>query len=297
MKAFLHTVITALLLACVTAGAQGNSALPVPLQGIPRTGESCKSDTAAPRPQAPGARAQPSLACMAPASAVQASVAGGTLTVVDARLESEFQRFHIPGALNVQPDSLLHRAALRAKPLLLVGDGKNARELYAACARLRQAGFASVRVLAGGMTGWVNEGLPVRGRAPLANELAALDAAQLWAEGQYADNLVVVTGKVAGYTDHLPYAVALDAAPPTWPASVAALLQQRRKEAGALPAAVVLVAAQPMADDAYRQLAAAVAPAGLLVYAGTPASLAQFVASQKAVWAAQARGPKQPRCG
>ena len=294
MKTYLQTVLAALLLAPVVAWTQGNNALPEPLQGMPRAGESCKSEAATARAPAQGARSEPSLACMAPAGAVQASVASGTLTVVDARLESEFQRFHIAGALNVHPDSLLHRPALRAKPLLLVGDGKNARELYAACARLRQAGFASVRVLAGGMTGWVNDGLAVRGRAPLAQELAALDAPQLWAEGQYPDNLVVVAGKATGYTDHLPYAVALDALSP---ASLAALVQQRRKEAGAVPAAVVLVSALVVTDDTYRKLAAAVTPAGLLVYSGTPVALAQFVASQKAVWAAQARGPKQPRCG
>ncbi|MGE0331376.1 MAG: rhodanese-like domain-containing protein [Ramlibacter sp.] len=294
MKTLLQTLIATALLTPMLAWPQGNAALPEPLQGMPRAGESCKSDAPTARVTAQGAPAQPSLACMAPAGAVQASVAGGTLTVVDARLEPEFQRFHIPGALNVLPGSLLHRPALRAKPLLLVGDGKNARELYAACARLRQAGFTSVRVLAGGMVSWVADGLPLRGRAPLAHELAALDAAQLWAEGQYADNLVVVAGKAAGYTDHLPYAVALDSLSP---ASLAALVQQRRKEAGALPAAVVLVWAQAMTDETYRPLAAAVAPSGLLVYAGTPASLSQFVASQKAVWAAQARGPKQPRCG
>lgn len=294
MKTLLQTLIAAVLLTPAVAWAQGSTALPEPLQGMPRAGESCKSDAPAARAAAQAAPAQPSLACMAPAGAVQASVAGGTLTVVDARLEQEFQRFHIAGALNLQPDTLLHRPAWRAKPLLLVGDGKNVRELYAACARLRQAGFASVRVLAGGMAAWVGDGLPVRGRAPLAHELAALDAAQLWAEGQYADNLVVVAGKAAGYTDHLPYAAALDSASP---AALAALVQQRRKEAGFLPAAVVLVSPQVVADDAYRKLAAAVAPAGLLVYAGTPLALSQFVASQKAVWAAQARGPKQPRCG
>jgi hypothetical protein len=62
-------------------------------------------------------------------------------------------------------------------------------------------------------------------------------------------------------------------------------------------ASVTLVAVPTLTDDQIRQLQQAVAPLPLLVYAGTRDTYVRAMASQKAIWRAQERGPKRPGCG
>jgi len=288
-------LLCALTWAPVLYAQQGASALPEALRSMPRAGESCKNETVAAVAQSE-ARARDGsaeLACIA--NAIDARNASKTQAMfIDVRQQGQFQRFHIPGSANLPAGSLVHKPTLKNKEILLVGDGKTERELYSVCGQLKQSGFSSVRVLAGGMASYVASGLPVNGKAPAAHELAGIDAAQLWAEGQFAENLLVIADKSPGYSDYLPYAVGVAAATP---AALAAVLERHRKEVKRPVAAVVLVGIPVPSEPSFRQLAASIAPVPLLFYADSASALKSFVATQKAVWAAQARGPKQPRCG
>lgn len=270
-------------------------AFPEPLLGMPRVGESCKNQLIAAAMQtedrARGGLAE--FACLASAVDARASFDAQTV-VIDVRQQAQFQRFHIAGSANLPARSLAHKLALKSKEILLVGDGRSERELYSVCADLRRSGFASVRVLAGGMVSYLASGLPVRGQAPGAHELAAIDAAELWAEGQFAGNLLVVADKAPGYSDHLPYAVGLAE---VTPAALAAVLDRHRKDVKRPVAAVVLAGTRAPTEASYRQLAASVAPVPLLFYSDSASALRHFVSTQKAVWSAQARGPRQRRCG
>ena len=119
--------------------------------------------------------------------------------VLDVRTAGEFENRHIAGAYNVPLDQLAeHAPELRAVSgglvVLVCQSGQRATR---AEALLRQAGMPAVHVLEGGMTAWMQEGLPTRQtRARMSLErqvriaagamvalasLAALTVSPLWA--------------------------------------------------------------------------------------------------------------------
>jgi rhodanese-related sulfurtransferase len=82
--------------------------------------------------------------------------------VVDVRAASEFSTGSLPNARNIPGANLKDRAGelKKEKPVILVcNTGSTAGS---AAAQLRAAGFAEVYVLAGGVTGWRDAGLPLR---------------------------------------------------------------------------------------------------------------------------------------
>lgn len=288
-------LLWALALTPVLHAQQGVSVLPEPLRSMPRAGESCKNEqtAAAAQNDARTLGGLAALSCIA-SSADAREPLEPQIMIIDVRQESQFQRYHIPGSANLPARSLAHKPSLKHREILLVGDGRSGRELYSVCGLLKQSGFSSVRVLAGGMVSYLAGGLPVNGHAPRPDELARIDAAQLWAEGQFAENLIVIADKSAAYSDHLPYALAITEATPV---ALTAVLGRHRKDVRRPVATVVLVAGQVLTETRYKELAASIAPIPLLFYADSPSALKAFISSQKAVWAAHARGPKQPRCG
>jgi rhodanese-related sulfurtransferase len=108
-----------------------------------------------------------------PPAAVKDGVDGGEIDlVVDVREPREWQQGHVPGALNVprgllelkaDPESPVADPALarrEASVVLYCTKGPGARSLLAA-ETLSEMGFANVAVLAGGLNGWREAGLPV----------------------------------------------------------------------------------------------------------------------------------------
>jgi rhodanese-related sulfurtransferase len=87
--------------------------------------------------------------------------------VVDVRAAADFEKGHIPGAKSlplaqVEPEHRL-LAAAKSRPVVLVC--KAGQAAAAAAGKLRKAGFERVFVLAGGIDGWQQAGLPLaRGR-------------------------------------------------------------------------------------------------------------------------------------
>lgn len=87
--------------------------------------------------------------------------------VVDLRTPGEFEKGHIAGAKNVQPNKFdpenKQLAAAKALPVVLVCRvGQTAGTL---AKRLHKAGFANVSVLEGGIQAWQGADLPlVKGR-------------------------------------------------------------------------------------------------------------------------------------
>ncbi|MFT3897590.1 MAG: rhodanese-like domain-containing protein [Thermomonas sp.] len=87
--------------------------------------------------------------------------------VVDVRAAADFEKGHIPGAKSlplaqVEPEHRL-LALAKSRPVVLVCKAGQSAE--GAAGKLRKAGFERVFVLAGGIDGWQQAGLPLaRGR-------------------------------------------------------------------------------------------------------------------------------------
>lgn len=241
------------------------------------------------------AAAAPDMTCLVTAQELGLWVSAGQMVVVDTRRSNEFEQFHVNSALNLSASEVMHKAQLRNKAIVLVGNGKLERDLYSACAELKSKGFTSVKVLQGGMPAWLEAGQPVSGRAPDVALLRRLEPSDLLAESQAEFSLTVLTPTEMGLQAQLPTAVASQKDSPDM---LVRLLEQRRKDTkGVAMHAVVLVTSPTTAPATLAQWQVAAAPLPLLVYLGGVTAFQRYFAEQKAVWLAQARGPKQPACG
>jgi rhodanese-related sulfurtransferase len=96
---------------------------------------------------------------------------GPDLVIVDARPAAEFRRVRIPGSINLPVRSLLSRAYLRPRHVLLVDRGYLGGELEASCRELRAAGFASVAIVEGGLHAWAQTIGDLEGDRAARNQL------------------------------------------------------------------------------------------------------------------------------
>ena len=296
-----HACVAATVLYALGAGSATSQTRPFTaaeaLKDIQPAGQACRRDDVPKQPTVLSGRASspPDITCMVTAQELGLWVSAGQMLVVDTRHSNEYAQFHINSALNLSAAEVMHKAQLRSKAIVLVGNGKLERELYSACAELKAKGFTSVKVLRGGMPAWLEASQPITGRSQDAALLRRLESADLLAESQSDLNLVVLTPAEIGLQPQLTSAIAVQKDTPD---QLTRLLEQRRKETkGAAMNAVVLVASPKTTLAVLAQWQAAAAPLPLLVYQeGTPA-FQRFLTDQKAVWLAQARGPKQPACG
>jgi len=292
----------ALLAACSGLASAQNASpgeLPKALKDIPPAAAMCRPDKVEPldsilrgiaRKELP-----PDLACAISAAELSPAAKRSDTVFVDTRPLSEYNQFRIDGALRMGGSELRSKSYLRGRKIVLVGDGKAERELYIACAELKRQGFKQVRLLRGGMASWLVHEQPVVGRAPAPETLIRLSAAQLWLESQFDRNAVLLADNQFTMLPDLPFSAALGH--PSLETIQAALQERRELMKNAPLASVVLVADAALSGEQMGRLQQELKPVPLLVYVDTRQALNKYVATQKAVWAAQARGPKQPNCG
>lgn len=237
----------------------------------------------------------PDLSCGIATAALIPLLENPETLLADMRLPEGHGAFRISNAINMTEGQLRSRPYLREKTVVLIGAGKAERELYVACARLKEQGFKRVKVLRGGMAAWLADGHEVAGRAPGMDHLVRLTAAEMWQEARFDGNLVLVVPGRAAVRSELPHSVAIK---DQHPETIGSALERRRKESGgATVAAVVLIADATTNSSRLQVLQRAVHPTPLLVYTGDAEALARYGAQRQAVWAARERGPKQAGCG
>lgn len=271
----------------------GPSMLPEELKNIQPAGE-CRREAEPLSKAAVPARVEepkPDLSCAIAPSELLQLLKARTTVVADVRTATEFSAFHMDGALNTTASALRTMDFLRGKTIVLVGNGKAEREQYAACARLKANGFKQVKVLRGGILAWLFSGQPLLGRAPDAIQSAQLSPGELWVEGRFASNLILVPPGRQEIKPLLPSAIPI---PDEKPSTIQAAIGKRRHNQ---PASVILISEKATDGATVSALRQAISPLPLLTYAGTAEALSRQITQQQAVWAAQSRGPKQRRCG
>lgn len=298
---YFNTVCTACVFVClfgisIHAQVPTGSQLPEVLKDIKAAAGTCKRDdivlnaTSIPTKT----EVQPDFECAkSPIEALALSKKADTL-LVDLRLSEPYQAFHIENALNLNVTDLLNKRYWYSKTVVLIGDGKAERERYRTCAHLKQSGYKQVYVLRGGMPQWLAYNQTVAGRALPFQQLSNLTAAEFWLESQRTENLILLDKKRDAMQRDLSFSVVLAN---TTDEDIKAVLARHRKEYKNTPTAVVLVTDSSIMEAQFRQYQQAILPIPLLVYSDTHAKYLNHVTVQKAIWAAQARGPKLPGCG
>jgi rhodanese-related sulfurtransferase len=75
------------------------------------------------------------------------------ITLVDVRDAGEFEKFRIPGSINIPLFAIKTKTFLKSKPLVLINNGQNYKQLTDECTVLSKAGFI-VSMLDGGLYQW-----------------------------------------------------------------------------------------------------------------------------------------------
>lgn len=95
-------------------------------------------------------------------SELHGRIGQGGLTVVDVNARHSWLKTRVPGAINLPPD--IEAAMLpadRAALLVFYCSNPLCRKAPQAARKAEKLGYADVRVMSAGITGWVGAGLPV----------------------------------------------------------------------------------------------------------------------------------------
>ncbi|HEC85033.1 MAG: hypothetical protein DRR08_11505 [Candidatus Parabeggiatoa sp. nov. 2] len=130
-------------------------------------------------------------ACYISAKTAQQQLVDKSAFFIDLRDRQAFQRYRIPGSLNLAAHTLKTKAFLKSKPLILFNEGHSYQTLEKLCVNLREAGFSQVAILEGGLNQWRKQIGNLQGNLLAVRYLDNMTAAQFWQERDYEHWLVV----------------------------------------------------------------------------------------------------------
>lgn len=270
--------------------------IPDALKEIKQAGGVCLRDSYAPSDiRVASGRAQTDLSCaIAPKDLTKILEQSNTI-LIDVRNAPDFLAFRINGAMNASVSSVRTKKFLRDKTIVLIGNGKAEAELYTACSDLKSHGFKHTLVLRGGMASWITSEQPMLMQSAPDNQPEFLNASEFITESQFRANLIVVERSQEVLQRQLPSSILISN---EGIATLKSVIEKRRKESKNAPLGSVVLVRDPNSGmEDIQKLRHEIQPVPLLVYAGGVDNYTQQLKQQKAIWAAQARGPKQPGCG
>lgn len=113
-------------------------------------------------------------ACHLTAPELRRALSGRQPLVIDIRSSRAYERAHIRPAINILGDLVPHKSFLKHRDVVLVGEGYGSDQTLRLCERLRVMGVPRVRVLTGGIAGWIGQGYPFAGEERVPARLLAL---------------------------------------------------------------------------------------------------------------------------
>jgi rhodanese-related sulfurtransferase len=109
--------------------------------------------------------------------------------LVDVRPAAEFEKYHIPGSLNISLHALKAKAFLKSKPTVLVNAGYVVGPLAETCRALRKEAYKAY-VLAGGLCAWKAAGGALTGDPFAQGEMNVITADQFQRETAFGKQIV-----------------------------------------------------------------------------------------------------------
>lgn len=289
-------LVTALWMCPLQAEVGSGDQIPPALKDIPHASGVCRaSDASASPPKSSGSMTRPyDASCVMELEDYLTTRPRTDFLIVDVRQRGEYEGSHIDGALNLDVAQLSTKRYWQDKNLVLVGSGRAEDETLMQCARLKENGFRRVRVLRGGMAYWLGRRQAILGRAPALDEVTRLSASELWAESLNVNNVVILSQNADSLRAALPFAVTV---PVLSEKAISGLVRDVRKQTGRVAGNFILVMPQGASNEMMESLRIAASPNPVLFYEDTPGVFAREMAQHQEMWKAQARGPKQLRCG
>ena len=124
------------------------------------------------------------------------------LILIDVRHAHEFEKFRIPGSINIPLFALKTKTFLKSRPLVLINEGHGYKELMDVSANLAGSGF-SISILDGGLCEWERKGGPLEGDVFARRELNRISP-RVFSAGCENENwiLVDVSKRPSAETDY-----------------------------------------------------------------------------------------------
>jgi rhodanese-related sulfurtransferase len=134
------------------------------------------------------------------------------LVLIDIRNNKDFEKFRIPGSVNIPLFAIKTKTFLKAKPLVFINERFSHKQLESECEVLAKSGF-TVSTLNGGLYQWKQEGGPMEGDVFAQRELNKISPQTFFVE-QTQGNWVLIdisqSEKPGGHPKnvhriHIPY--------------------------------------------------------------------------------------------
>lgn len=119
------------------------------------------------------------LSCFVSANDAYGKLKSGWMTV-DLRAKPVFEKFRVPGSINISIHALKSRSFLKKRKILLIDDGFNIAHLASLCQNLKSEGFSSVAAVFGGVVQWHQSGFPLEGYVPRDLKFASMSSDQFF---------------------------------------------------------------------------------------------------------------------
>lgn len=116
---------------------------------------------------------------------------GEDLVLVDVRSSDKFQKFRIPGSMNIPLYTLKTKGFLKSKSLILINEGYGYRGLEQECEKLKNLGFQSVRILYGGLNYWRDTNGQLEGDFFDIDAIGEISPAKYFVDRDYDDWVVI----------------------------------------------------------------------------------------------------------
>ncbi len=134
--------------------------------------------------------------CISMESVLQRLKEKQELILIDVRNPNEFEKFRIPGSVNIPLFALKTKTFLKSKPLVLINEGHRYKQLREECAILSETGF-TISILNGGLYQWRRKGGPLEGDVFAQRELNEISPQTFFA-GKGYENWVVIDVSKSG---------------------------------------------------------------------------------------------------
>ena len=127
---------------------------------------------------------------IAPTTLMQNLSQSGHIFLVDVRNQSDFNKFKIPGSINIPLSFIKTKAFLKSHPVVLIHEGHTYTEIEKEADALNQGGF-DIKILEGGLWAWKHKGGDIVGDPFSQRDLNKMSARDFFQEKEYG-NLIVI---------------------------------------------------------------------------------------------------------
>lgn len=149
--------------------------------------------------------------CLISVNRVGSGREGHKLLLIDTRRPEVFDKFSIPGSLNLPAFTVKTKSFLKDKDIVLFNDGRSLFQLENLCNQLKHKGFEKVSVMEGGLYAWSRAGYPLKGDPLEISKLSNISPSEWISSLQERQwTIIDLDHSLQGLNELFPYSEIID---------------------------------------------------------------------------------------